>query len=116
MADIKVYKEILKIELKDWTMLNSEKTIEDLRKYIENAKDVLLIDWVLFNKYEFKKAYSYNWTDIDQFILSHDKDTIQRLRIREKEKKEKVGKWFESVQEIKNFLERKRENIQNFTK
>jgi hypothetical protein len=119
MTEIKVYKEMLRIELKDWTTLNSEKTVDDLRKYIENAKDVLLIDWILFNKYEFKKAYPYNPSDVEQFILSQDRYTQQILRLREKQKKERLDRWFRDVAEVIAYLEKKKEeekgeNIQNF--
>ena len=105
MMDImKLYKSILVIELKDWTILYSEKSRIELRKYLEKCKDIVDIDWVLFNKYEFKKAYeqSIEWTD--SYILTFSKDIQDKLKQREKEKRNAVWRWFDSIEEIENRL------------
>lgn len=104
MDFMKPYKQILVIELKDWTTLNSNKTIDELQKYLEGCKDICLIDWVLFNKYEFKKAYEQKIDWIQSYILSFPKEIQEKLKQREKEKQTRVWRWFDSIQEINNRL------------
>ena len=105
MNEIKEYKQILIVELKDGTILKTEKTLNQLMEYYANCWDLLLIDWVVFNRFEFKKAYEEKIDWIEDFIFSLDKETQKKVRDREKEKKEKLWKWFENIQEIQNYIE-----------
>ena len=107
-TQIKEYKKLLTIELKDWTILQSEKTLQELVAYMESCTAICLIDGVAFNKFEFKKAYEKNLDEISQFIFWLSKTVQEALRIREKEKKQRIWRWFESVQEILNYLNDKK--------
>ena len=104
---INIYKQILIIELKDGTILRTKFTKEQLKAYIEECPFVMDIDDVLFNKFEFKKAYEEKLWSIDSHILSKAPDAQKALRIREKEKMSLVGRWFDTVQEIENYLKQK---------
>lgn len=107
---IKEYKRILIIELKDWTKLRSEKTKEELAKYLEYVKNhswICDIDWTLFDRYEFKKAYEETLDSIEGYITSFTKDIEEKLRQRQKEKKSRLWKGFESINEIDNWLKEK---------
>lgn len=103
-TSIKEYKQILIIELKDWQKLRTEKTMKEFMNYQKNAWDILLIDWVAFNKYEFKKAYEENIDWIESYIISLPKDIQKKVRERETEKKLRVGRWFDSIDEIVRFI------------
>ena len=104
MWEIKVYKRLLKIELKDWSTLSSEKTLEELEAYLQSGKDFFKIDWVIFNKFEFKKAYEKKVDSIESFLENQSKEAQGRLEIRRKEKLQKVWRWFDNVQEIVNYM------------
>ena len=106
MNEIKEYKQILIVELKDWTTLRTEKTIKQFMEYYATCGDLLFIDWVVFNCFEFKKAYEQKIYWIEDFIFSLDKETQKKVREREKEKKDKIWKWFASIQEIQNYIEK----------
>lgn len=104
MDFMKPYKQILVIELKDWTILNSEKTKEELKQYLDSCQTFADIDWVLFNKFEFKKAYEQKVEWPYAYVLTFTKDIQEKLKKREKEKKDKVGRGWDSIEEIENWL------------
>ena len=106
MKEIKPYKNKLTVELKDWTKLYSDKTLEELNQALNIWWSFIEIDWVLFNIFEFKKAYIEKINSIEDFICALDKETQKKVKEREKEKKEKIWKWFESIQEIQNYIEK----------
>ncbi len=89
MWEIKEYKELLIVELKDGTILRSAKTLDELEISLNSNSQVFKIDGVLFNRYQFKKAYTQKVDEIEGFILSHDKDVQERLRSILRERKEK---------------------------
>jgi len=101
---IKEYKQILVIELKDWITITSKKSLKELQEYMESCKDVCLIEWVLFNKYEFRKAYEQKIDWVQSYILTFTKDIQEKLKTREKEKKARIWRWFDDIQEIENYL------------
>lgn len=106
-TQIKEYKQLLTVELKDWTLLNTEKTLEQLQKYFATAPDFVTIDWVMFNKYEFKKAYERKVDSVEQFILSQPKEVQDSIRDRAKQMRERVGKRFETIEQVQNFINKK---------
>ena len=62
---------------------------------------------MIFNKFEFKKAFERKIDSIQSFVESQDKDVKEVLRLREKEKRQKVGRNRDSIQEVKNYIENK---------
>lgn len=103
-TEIKEYKQLLTIELKDGTILNTEKTLQQLQDYMSKWSDFITIDGVMFNKYEFKKAYERKVDSVEWYILSQPKEVQQKIRDREKQMYERVGKRFESVEQINKFI------------
>lgn len=104
MWEIKEFKQMLTIELKDGTILNSGKSLQELNEYLSGTSMFCLIDWVIFNKLEMKKAYESKITSIEGFIMSQTSENAKRLRIREREKKAKIGRGFDSIGECERFL------------
>ncbi len=110
MEYLKVYRTVLIIELKDWTKLRSDKTKDELKVYLEKVKATSWlcdIDWVIFDRYEFKKAYEEKIDWIESYISSFTKDIQEKLRERQKEKKRNVGRWFDNIEEIDKWLKMK---------
>ncbi len=103
-TDIKEYKQLLTIELKDGTMLNTDKTLQQLQDYMSKWSDFITIDGVMFNKYEFKKAYERKIDGIEEFILSQPKDIQQKIRDRAKQMYDRVGKRFETIDQVQTFI------------
>jgi hypothetical protein len=106
MNTIKEYKKILIIELKDWTTLRTEKTINQFMEYYEQCWDLLLVDWVIFNRFEFKKAFEEKIDCVENYIMSLEKDIRKKVETREKEKKEKIWKWFKNISEVENYIKK----------
>lgn len=103
-TNIKEYKQLLTIELKDGTILNTDKTLQQLQDYLSKWSDFITIDGVMFNKYEFKKAYERKVNDIEQYIMSKDRDTQKMIRFREKQMFERVWRTWENIEHIDNWL------------
>lgn len=110
MDVMKPYKTVLVVELKDWTKLYSEKTKAELMQYLDkvsNWNKICDIDGVIFDRREFKKAYELNIDWVDAYILTFTKDIQDKLRQREREKKWNIGRWFDDIEEIDNYLKSK---------
>jgi hypothetical protein len=58
-----------------------------VEKIFSNAKDFVKIDGVLFNKFEFKKAYEEKLDDKEQLILSQSKELQEKIRMKIAERK-----------------------------
>ena len=107
MSDIKPYKKKLTVELKDWTKLYSDKNLQELNQALNSWWNFIEIDGVLFNVFEFKKAYIENINSIEDYIISLPKETQKKVIDREKFMKETLNKRFESIEQIKNYLKSK---------
>lgn len=103
MNEIKKYEKLTVILLKDWDSLFTTMGVNEISERL-NKSDFLVVDWVGFGKYEVKKFFEYNPSEIDCYILSFDKKTQEIIRTREKEKFEKTWKKLESIEEVKNYL------------
>lgn len=104
MNEIKKYEKLTVILLKDWETLFTSMNVNEIAERL-NKVDFLVIDWVGFGKYEVRKFFEHNPSDIECFILSLSKKEQEIVKKREKEKKEKTWKLFETVQEIINYLD-----------
>lgn len=90
MWQIKQYKPILRVLLKDGQTLTSRKSLLEFQKYLESSWNFCLVDWVLFNKFEIKKAREANASDIDEYIISQtDKLMQEQLKEIVADRKEK---------------------------
>ncbi len=104
MWSIKERKQLLVVELKDWTVLYSDKTLEVLEKWLNWESNFVMIDWVLFSKYEFKKAYEKKADDITTYKLSLPEDEKKIIAKREIKMKE-LWKYRESIDQIKRYID-----------
>lgn len=105
MQTIKPYQQLLTVELKDGTILNTDKKLDDLHKFLADAGDFIKMDWVIFGRYEFKKAYERKVDTLESFILSQPKDIRDKINARNKQKYERIGRKFETIEEIQNFMD-----------
>lgn len=104
MGNIKEYKQLLTVELKDGTILNTEKTKEEFAKFLTNAPDFIDMDWILFNKYQINKAYERKADTVERFILSQPKHMQQKIRDRQKQMYDRVGRRFETIEQVQTFI------------
>ena len=109
MSNIKQWKQLLIVELKDWTILHSDKTLKELHDFMSNWKEFILIDWVMFWKYEFKKAYEKKSDDITMYKLSLPEDKKEIIKQRESKMKELWKRW-KSVNQIQRYLDNIEQN------
>lgn len=100
---IKQYKELTMIQLKDWTVLNTEAEPDKVAEIL-NSQKFVVIDWVWFNSYEVKKFEKYEPNEVDGFILWQPKEIREKLYKEiwlRKEKGQNISMW-----NIKNILDR----------
>jgi len=104
MWTIKERKQLLVVELKDWTILYSDKTLQELHDFMSTGSDFVLIDWVMFWKYEFKKAYEKKADDITTYKLwlsDEDKIIVSKREIKMKE----LWKHRQSIDQIQRYID-----------
>jgi hypothetical protein len=76
-----------------------------LDRFLQQSKDFIQIDGVIFNKYELKKAYERKADSIEQFILSQPKELQQKIRDRAKQMYDRVGRRFETIEQVQSFID-----------
>jgi len=101
---IKDYKELTMIQLKDWTVINTEASVQQVSDML-NTNNLVTIDWIWFHRFDLKCPIKrYEPTKIEWFILSQPADIrnklYQELEIR-KEKRLDIN-----MNIIKNILDR----------
>jgi hypothetical protein len=79
MNEIKEFQKMLVVELTDWTILRSEKSMEEFKDYL-SENEFLHVDWILFGRYQLKKAYEENLDELEQYIISQSKEIQDKLR------------------------------------
>ncbi len=77
---------------------------EELSKLLNNDQKFLNFGWRNVNKSNIADTDDAFISEIDMFILKQDKYTKNKLKERERSKKEKVWKGFESIKEVQNFI------------
>lgn len=110
MANIMQWKQLLVVELKDWTVLHTNKSLQELATLMNDSdSNYMLIDWVLFNKFEFKKAQEKKPDDITLYKLSLSESDKELVKRRETKMKE-LWKYRESTAQIEKWLKRAKAN------
>jgi len=104
MNDIKVYKELAAIELFEWWILHTEVDIDTIEKILDSAKQFIRIGDTIINRNQIKRVYRKPVDSILNYILSQPPLIQETLKKRELEKFQKVGKKFESVEEVSNYI------------
>lgn len=107
MANIKLHQELTVVLTKDGDIYRTLTPLQEFCQICEKAKFVL-IDWIMINTYDIKKAYPMKADDVDTFILSQDREVIKKIRERQKEMDLAIpGKDFNSVKSVISWLESK---------
>ena len=103
MNELKEYKELTTIQLFEWELF-TEATIDQLDKMLNTDSKFIRIWNEIIAKNQIKKVFVRTVDGIDNYILSLPKDIQDRIRTREKEKKARIGRWFDTIEEIQNYL------------
>lgn len=104
--EIRLYKQLTTIQTYDWEIM-TEISIDNMQKLLDSEWKFIRIWNEIIAKTQIKKVFIRQIWGIESFILSKPKDIQEILRTREKQKKEKVGRWFDNIQEIHNYLKEK---------
>lgn len=102
---IKQYKELTSIQLFEWEIL-TEIGIDVIDKLLNSESKFLRIGNEIIAKNQIKKVFIRKVESIESFILSQPKDLQARIRAREIQKRERIGKGFETIKEIQNFIDK----------
>lgn len=103
MNELKEYKELTTIQLFEWEIY-TEASIEQLDKMLNSDSKFIRIGNEIIAKNQIKKCFVRAVDGIDNYILSLPKNIQDKLKTREKDKKVKVWRWFDSIEEIQNYL------------
>lgn len=82
----------------------TEMTIENMMKLLESDSKFIRVWNEIIAKNQIQKVFIKQIWGIENFILSKPKDIQEILRTREKQKRANVWRWFDSIDEICNFL------------
>ncbi len=85
---IKLYKKLTAIKLKDWEIITTELPVQSLAKML-NENDFIIIWWVGFWKFEVKTFKEFDPTEVDSFIYTQPSPKKERLMKILKEREEK---------------------------
>jgi len=104
MNAIKEYKQLTCIRLKNWTILNTPASMEEVARLLsDKSKDYIIVDWVGFNRLtSVDDFFPFTPNDMDLFILSQDKEVQKKLReiLNERESKWLKTNWTEHLWKI----------------
>lgn len=104
MNAIKEYKQLTCIRLKNWTILNTPASMEEVARLLsDQSKDYIIVDWVGFNRLtSVDDFFPFTPNDMDLFILSQDKEVQKKLReiLKERESKWLKTNWTEHLWKI----------------
>lgn len=103
-TDIKVYSELTTIQLFDWEIM-TEATIDQLDQMLNNAKQFIRVWNEIVNKNQIKKIYVKKIDSLENFILAQPKDIQQKIKDRDAERYSRVGKRFETIEEVQRFID-----------
>jgi len=92
MSEIKQWKQLTYVNLKDWRVLISERSPEDIGKAITNNTHIV-IEWELHSKFDIVNAVPVAIDDVEWFILHQSKEIQTKLR--EKKKRLRSEQWKE---------------------
>ena len=108
-TEIKEYKKITTIQLFDWEV-NTTITIDDFNKILNTDQKFIKIWDEIIAKNQIKRCFVRNVDWIDNYILSLSKDDQNKLATRLEQKKNKIWRGWDSIEEIQNFLSNKQQN------
>ena len=102
MNDIKVYEQLTHVTLKDWRVLTTKKTPDQLFAWLDEHP-FILIEWEMHSRYSIISAKAVNLDDLESLIVSQSKE-IQEL-VRAKRNRLKTEMWKDmTVSYAKNYI------------
>lgn len=107
MWAIKEYKELLAVQLKDWTILHTEKTSKEFNEYYAECVASgmpLYIDWVTFDRFDFKRADPARMDDLEYYIAKQPHDIRRCIKNRQAEKLSRAWTSFSTIEEVDSFI------------
>lgn len=78
--ELKVYEKLTTVKLKDWTQIQAPIPVDDLLKACNSWLTFIKLWWMMINVNTIMSADENKSTEIDNFVLSYDKEVQQRLR------------------------------------
>lgn len=102
MNEIKVYKKLTHILLKDWRVLTSEKSAEDIYNWLK-ANSHIMIAGEMHSKYSIQSAFPVDLDDIESFILAQSQKIQQKIRAKISFRKETLWETT-SLDYLKNYV------------
>jgi len=108
MNDIKIYEKLFRIKFKEQEFYLAEWAFKKFKENMVKPWNIIEMWENLYNKYDFQYTEEYKPSnDIEKFILQQPNAIKKALIQREKEKKEKVWRWFDSIDEVNNRIMKK---------
>lgn len=105
MNEIKVYEQLTQIETFDWMLYTPAKP-SDLDRMVEERKFIQIWEERIA-VHQIKRYYPQKINWIEAHILWKSKEVQKILRERERAKRERVWRGFDSIDEIENYLKTK---------
>lgn len=102
MKDIKIYKQLTHVKLKDWRILTTEKSPKQIYDWLKDNA-FIFIEWEMHSRYSIESAKAVDIDELEGFIWSQSKEVQEKLR----EKKDwlKREMWKEmNIQYAKNYV------------
>lgn len=107
MNELAIKKDTLAVHCKNWMIYYITTTKENFMLALNWQSSFIDLCWTIVNKYEVTYVEPFNPTDIDVAIMKYDIKIRNELLKRQKEKIDRVWRWFDSIKEIENYVNTK---------
>ena len=91
MGDIKIYKKLTHVELKDGRILTTEKTPEEVYSWLDTHSHIM-INWEMHSKFSISNAKPVNVDDVEGLIKMQSKEIQEKMREKRRRLKQNMGK------------------------
>ena len=102
--NIKEYKQLTHVHLKDWRVLTTEKSPEMIYAWI-NEHSHIMIDGEMHSKFSIENAVRASFDDVESLIQSQSKEIQDKMRTKQKWLKSEMWKEM-TLDYAKNYLEK----------
>lgn len=103
MNTIKEYKKLTHVLLKDWRVLTSEKSAEDIYNWLKENSHILIMG-EMHSKYSIQSAFPVDLDEAESFILAQPQEIQQKIRTKISFRKNSLGEGT-SLDYIKNYTQ-----------
>jgi hypothetical protein len=102
MNEIKVYKKLTHILLKDGRVLTSEKSAEDIYNWLKDNSHIMIAG-EMHSKYSIQSAFPVDLDELEGFILAQSAETQTKIRNKIRRLKDELGKEM-TLEYAKNYV------------